>query len=176
MKIKPFYELINRFYGREKLKFYFLIFFSLFAGLFEYMGLILIFQFVLFLSNPNSQYCGKIILFFQNNLNIENLSQISLILGLFIALIYIFKNIYMFIFTKFNHTILENLSINMTIKTIENILLCDYVTTNSIKKDEKLSIIQKITVIVWQYCLKYIHLFTNIAIIAILISYLFIKS
>ena len=86
---------------------------SIVAGLFEYLGLILIFQFILFLSNPNASYCQKIILFFKENLNIYEFSKISLILGLATISIYILKNIYMLIITKINNNILEDLSVKI---------------------------------------------------------------
>ena len=70
MKIGIFYNLIERFYKSERYKFYYLFFMSLIAGLFEYMGLVLIFQFVLFLSNPNSSTNAKIIKFFSNNFGV----------------------------------------------------------------------------------------------------------
>ena len=175
MKIRPFQEILKRFYFNKRYKFYLLFIFSVIAGLFEYMGLILIFQFVLFLSNPNTIYSKKIIQFFENNLNIIEIPKITLFLGISIACIYILKNIYMFIFTKFNHNVLEDLSIDMTTKTVKNLLYQDYVTINSIKSEDKLNTIQKITIIVWQYCLKYIHLTMNCIIVGILVLYLFIK-
>lgn len=175
MNITLFNEIINRFYFASRIKFYSLIIFSLFAGLFEYMGLILIFQFVLFLTNPNAKYCKSLITFFQNNLNIVDLSQISLILGVTIASIYILKNIYMLIFTRFNNEILQDLSVKITTKTIKNLLFQDFLKVNSITNEEKLNIISKISFVVWQYCYKYINLIINCAIALILLSYLFIK-
>ena len=59
---------------------------SVFAGIFEYIGLVFIFQFILFLSNPNSVYCKKVILFFKDYLNITDFNKISLVLEVFIAL------------------------------------------------------------------------------------------
>ena len=175
MGINFFSEIINRFYFKNKIKFYFLIFLSLLAGFFEYMGLILIFQFVLFLTNPTTLHCEKIILFFQNQLNISDFSKISLILGIAIASIYILKNIYMLIFTNFNNAILQDLSVKITTKTIKNLLFQDFVKVNSITNEEKLNLISKISFVVWQYCYKYINLLINCAIALILLAYLFVK-
>ncbi len=170
-----FNKIIKRFYNNKRYKFYILFLLSIISGLFEYMGLILIFQFVLFLSNPETAYSQKIILFFKENFNILNYSKISLILGLSTISIYILKNIFMLIFTKINNNILEDLSIKITSKILKNFLWQDYLTVNSIGKSEKLNIISKITIVVWQYCLKYINLITNIVVAIILIGYLFIK-
>lgn len=139
------------------------------------MGLILIFQFVLFLTNPNAKYCQNLILFFENNFNVDELSKISLILGVTIALIYILKNIYMLIFTRFNNEILQDLSVKITTKTIKNLLFQDYLKVNSIPNEEKINILSKISFVVWQYCYKYINLIINYAIALILLAYLFIK-
>lgn len=170
-----FSEIINRFYLKKKIKFYFLMLLSLFAGLFEYMGLILIFQFVLFLTNPNSLYSEKLISFFKIYLNVYDFSKISLILGVTIASIYILKNIYMLIFTNFSNKILQDLSVEITSKTIKNLLFQDYLKVSNIPNEEKLNVLSKISFVVWQYCYKYINLIINLAIIFILLLYLFIK-
>ena len=138
-----FSEIINRFYKEKKFKFFALFLLSLFAGLFEYMGLILIFQFVLFLSNPTSKYCELIIRFFENNLNITDFSKISLIMGVAIAAIYILKNIYMLVFTRVINGTLEDLSTKITLKTIKNLLFQDYLETSKISSEEKLNVLSK---------------------------------
>lgn len=139
------------------------------------MGLILIFQFVLFLSNPDTKYCAKITQFFNNYLNISDFSQIALILGLVIVCVYVFKNIYMLIFTCFNNNILQDLSVKITSKIMKNLLFGDYLTTCNISKEQKINILSKVNFVVWQYCYKYINLIINLSIALILISYLFIK-
>ena len=148
---------------------------SVFAGIFEYIGLVFIFQFILFLSNPNSIYCKKVILFFKDYLNITDFNKISLILGVFIAGIYIAKNIYMLIFTKYNNKILEDLSLKITIKTFRNLLFAPYIMTKALTESEKLNVLSKITFVVWQYCYKFINFITNIVIILILTFFLFFK-
>ncbi|MBR3604740.1 MAG: ATP-binding cassette domain-containing protein [Candidatus Gastranaerophilales bacterium] len=170
-----FFEIVNRFYKEKKLKFNLLFILSLFAGLFEYMGLILIFQFVLFLSSPTSKYCELITQFFKNNFNITDFSKISLIMGITIAAIYILKNIYMLIFTRIINGALEDLSTKITLKLIKNLLFQDYIKTSKITPEEKLNILSKNEYIIWQYCYKFINLISNCAIAIILIAYLFIK-
>ncbi len=153
----------------------FLFFLSFVAALFEYLGLVLIFQFVLFLSNPDTLYSEKITAFFNNNLNITDYQIISLILGISVAGIYIFKNIYMLVFTKINNHILEDLSVKITLKLIKHLIYGDYILVNSIPAGDKLDIINKVSIVVWQFCLKYITLITNIVIAFILILFLFVK-
>lgn len=170
-----FFDIINRFYFKNKFKFYFLIFTSFFAGVFEYLGLVLIFQFIMFLSNPSSIHCEKILYVFKNYIKISEFNKISLILGVFVAGIYISKNIYMLVFTKFNNKILEDLSVQITLKVFKNLLYSPYILTKKLTEADKLNIISKITLVVWQYCYKYINLIINIAIICILVFYLFIK-
>ncbi len=148
---------------------------SVFAGIFEYIGLVFIFQFILFLSNPNSVYCKKVILFFKDYLNITDFNKISLVLGVFIAGIYIAKNVYMLIFTKYNNKILEDLSLKITIKTFRNLLFAPYIMTKALTESEKLNVLSKITFVVWQYCYKLINFITNIVIILILTFFLFFK-
>ena len=176
MKIQVFREVIDRFYKNKRFNFYILFILSFIAGLFELIGLVLIYQFVLFLTNSNNNlYSKSIIKFFQNNFNIEDFSKIGLILGLTIASIYILKNIYMFFYTIFYSSVLRDLSQTMINKTINNLIYQDYLTLKSIPKDEKLNALSKINVTVWEYCQKYIVLITNLTIIVVLIAALFIK-
>lgn len=170
-----FNEILNEFYKNKKYRFYFLFILSTFAGLFEYMGLILIFQFVLFLSNPNTKYCNEIIEFFKNNFNIADFSKITLILGVSISLIYILKNIYMFIFIRFSNNLLQDLSINITLKTIKNILFQDYLKIKEVPNDDKIAIFLKNELVIWHYCFKFINLISNCSIIVILVLFLFFK-
>ena len=148
---------------------------STIAALFEYLGLILIFQFVLFLSNPDTQYCKGIIEFFEINLNIVDFSKISLCLGLSVALIYISKNVYMFLFTRFSNNILQDLSVNIILKTIKNMLFQDYLKVSEVSNEDKVAIILKNDFVIWHYCYKFINLIANSSIIIILASYLFYK-
>ena len=170
-----FFKILNNFYSKNKIKFCFLGLMSVFAGIFEYIGLVFIFQFILFLSNPESVYCKKVILFFKDYLNLSDFNKISLILGIFIAGIYIAKNVYMLIFTKYNNRILEDLSLKITIKTFRNLLFAPYIMTKALTESEKLNVLSKITFVVWQYCYKFINFITNIVIILILTFFLFFK-
>lgn len=175
MKAELFFEIVNRFYAKDKIKIYLLFPFSLIAGLFEFLGLVLIFQFVLFLSNPNTRYCEKIIYFFKNNLNVDEFSNIALILGIAVASIYVLKNAYMLIFTRYNNEILQDLSIKITVKTLKNILFQDYLISKKTTKEKKINVISKIILVVWQYCYKFINLYINCAIALILLLFLFFK-
>ena len=176
MKIEVFREVINRFYKNKRFNFYILFVLSFTAGLFELVGLVLIYQFVLFLTDPNNNLYSKLITdIFKNNFNIEGFSKIGLILGLTIASVYILKNIYMFLYTIFYSTVLKDLSQSMINKTINNLIYQDYLTLKTIPKDEKLNTLSKINVTVWEYCQRYIILITNLTVVIILISTLFIK-
>ena len=156
------------------MKLFLMLFFSVIAGFMEFLGLVLIFQFILFLTNPTSNFCIKIIDFCKN-FALEDFSKISLIIGILVALIYIFKNIFMMILTKYNNNILSDISKNMTLKTVSNLLFGDYLTINSIENSKKISYLNNIEIIVWQYIRKFFNLTTNLIVAIILISFLFIK-
>ena len=173
MKINTFKKVIENFYPK-KMKLFLMLFFSVIAGFMEFLGLVLIFQFILFLTNPTSNFCIKIIDFCKN-FALEDFSKISLIIGILVALIYIFKNIFMMILTKYNNNILSDISKNMTLKTVSNLLFGDYLTINSIENSKKISYLNNIEIIVWQYIRKFFNLTTNLIVAIILISFLFIK-
>ena len=175
MQIGLVKEIIERFYYKKRFRLYFTALLSLFASLFEYLGLFLIFQFILVLSTPENTYSEAVFSFFNKYFNISDFSQVSLVLGVSIALIYIFKNIYMYIFTKINSTVLQDLSVNIALKIIKNILCADFVKINSIPNPHKQGIITKTGIVVWGYFIQYINLLINLAIITMLLVFLFVK-
>ena len=148
---------------------------SLVASAFEYTGLILIFQFLLILTNPNSIHVTKIISFFKNSFNIDNFACISLTIGVSVALIYILKNIYLYIYTKISCFVLQDLSVAITTQLAKKILFCDFAKVNSLSNDIKQGLFSKTNIVVWEYINQYITLITNASIIAILLLFLFIK-
>ena len=176
MKIRVFREIINRFYKNKRFNFHILLITSFIAGLFELLGLVLIYQFVLFLTSPNTGSYAKIIINFSKNcFNITDFPKLSLMLGLTIASVYILKNIFMFFYTIFYSSVLNDLAQSMIRKTINNLIYQDYLTLKSIPADEKLNILSKIDISVWEYCQRYIILMTNIGVIIILVLALFVK-
>ena len=175
MRIKYLNDVINIFYFKKKRKLYFVMLMSLIASMFEYLGLVLIFQFIMLVSNPESRYTAVVLKFFKDFLNMDNFSNISLFLGISIALIYIFKNVYMYFFTAMNSSVLRDFSVEASVGIIKRILFCEYVKVNSIPNDIKQAVFAKIDMLVWGFLVYYINLITNIAIIALLIAFLLIK-
>ena len=175
MNLSLFNALINRFYENGKAKFYLLFVLSLIAGLFEFMGLILIYQFVLFLIKPDNQFCTKIVQFFSQSFNISDNSYIILILGISIALIYILKNIYILLFFKFSDSVLQDLNQKIIIKILKIFLFQDYLKINKITNSEKMNIVSKVSFVVWQYCYRFVNLVANSCVGLILIACLFAK-
>ena len=175
MQIKLVKNIVERFYANKRYKLYLITLASLFASLFEYCGLALIFQFIIVLTNPNSLQANFIITFFKNYFNISNFSTIGLLLGVCIALIYIFKNIYLFIFTIIQSKVFQDLSVEMTLKITNDILFGNYIKVSSIPGDKKLGMFSKINIVVWGYISQFINLINNFTIIIILLLFLFIK-
>lgn len=161
-----FNEILNKFYPHKKINFYLLIFSSAIAGLCEMLGLVLIFQFILFLSNSNAQLL---------NLPLENNPKTTLFLGLGVISIYVFKNIYMIFYTKLNNNILEDLALKMNLKMLNNLLFQDFLTVKQIENKEKTAIFSKINIVIWDYIKKYIDFFANLIVAIFLISFLFVK-
>ncbi len=175
MQIKLAKDIVKHFYFKKRGKIYLITMLSLIASIFEYLGLIFIFQFLLILTNPNSSQVSIVISFFKKCFNIEDFALISLIVGSAIALIYIFKNIYLYCFMKINSSVLQDLSVEMALKITKKLLFCDFVKINSIPNSQKQGLYSKINIVVWEYLNRYIILTTNIAIIIILLAFLFVK-
>lgn len=175
MQIGLVREVIRRFYLKKRAKLYLIGFFSLIASAFEYLGIFLIFQFIIILINPENGYSIAISEFFKNNFNIDNFSQISLIIGISIAFVFILKNVYMYFFTNLNSKILQDLSVEITLKLIKDILYCNFVNANTLPSAEKQTIISKVNIVIWNFFVQYINLITNFAIIVMLTVFLFIK-
>ena len=81
----------------------------------------------------------------------------------------------MYFFTKINSSILQDLSTEIAIKIIKDILYGDFVKISNLSNDKKQGIISKVDIVVWQYFMQFINLISNIAIILMLIAFLFVK-
>ena len=168
-------EIIKRFYFKDRYKLYLILPLSFIAAIFEYMGLIFIFQFIIILINFESNNTKFVVNFFNKYFHIYNFSKIILIIGILTALIYIFKNIYMFIFNKINGFVFRDLSFKISLKIIKNILYQDFAIVNSIDNSQKSGIITKVPIVVWGYCSQYINIITNVLIIIMAVSFLLVK-
>ena len=129
-------NIIDIYYKKHKFRFYVLFILALFAGFFEYLGLVLIYRFVLFLSNPSGEYLPKSFFYLKDSFSSSDAQKVTLVLGLAIAFIYILKNIYLFIFTKINNSTLEDLSVKIAAKIFKDILFQDYLLVKSIEKEK----------------------------------------
>ena len=175
MQIKLVREIIDAFYYKKRHKLYISAFLSLIASCFEYLGLFLIFQFFMITLDSQNTYTVFLEKIFKNFFYNSDRLNYSLILGILCALIYILKNIYMLIYTKINNFIMQDLFLNIRLKLVKNILYSDFVLVNSIPNDEKLCILSKVDIVVWEYVIQYFNLIVNIAIIIVLIIFLFVK-
>lgn len=175
LKIKLAKDLVDRFYHTKSKRLYFIVFLSLIASLFEYLGLFLVFQFIVIVTNPQNQNSLFITDIFRKFLPDCSARNTVLCLGISIALIYIFKNIYMYFYTKINSFVMQDLSLNINLKIIKQFLYADFVLVNSIPNEDKSAILSKADNTVWRYLCQYFNLIVNFAIIIMLLIFLFIK-
>lgn len=176
MFIENFVKFI-KYYGKgRKIKLIGFFLLSLIAGLFEFVGIALIYPFILLLVSPQSVIHTKIYLNLTSLLHTNDFIVIALVIGFFVVTLFITKNVFM-IWNLY----LQNKFINGW-KLYINKLFMRYYLFSPYKNSLKSSPSNKIynltfltTTTLDGFALRGITLLTNIIVVVIILSLLFIK-
>lgn len=166
MFINTFSNFINTFAKKEKITFAILTLSSTIAGLLEFAGLALIYLFVLYLTDKSALNLNIFI-------NVDE-KNITLLIGILIAVIYVLKDLFMIAHIKIQSRFLFKLA-----GKIFNDFYLKFISQENedeIKNSDKIKILNKSIVdACWGFCAKTIMLFSNIIIAILILAYLFIK-
>lgn len=151
--------------------------FSLIMGLFEFLGLALIFPFVMILSGNNSilNASGLGNLLTYANLPFD-LKSSAFILCIGIVLIYIIKDISMMLCTNYQNTVIAEWQAKIYADTLKKLFMCPYLKINKIPFGDKCMLLGgALTSSVSGFVHKIILLFSNGIIAFCILAFLFYK-
>lgn len=176
MFIENFRKYINYFGEGRKIKLCGFIVLSLIAGCLEFLGIALIYPFVVMIIRPDSILNSQLYSHFVSFTNISDTTLNALIIGLFALLLFIFKNIYMIYFSLMQSKFISNWRKDITIKFMEYFLFSSYKESIKSSPADKMYIISTLcSQTVSIFIFRSLTLLTNTIIVSMVILLILIK-
>ena len=176
MFIEDFKKFINYFGNKRKLKLLGFILLSLIAGALEFIGIALIYPFIIMIVRPdtiiNTTLYYYLTLFTHSNNTMIN----ALFLGLLALGLFVFKNIYMIYFYLLQTKFINNWKQDITNRFMEYYIFSSYKNSIQSSQSDKFYVLstlcpQAVNIFVF----RTITLFTNIIIVTMIILLILIK-
>lgn len=149
---------------------------SLIAGLFEFIGIALIYPFVLLIINPQSIINSGYYLKFSGIFNINDPLAGSFIIGFFVVLLFILKNIFMIYIMYLQNKFANNWKFDISRKFMEYYLFAPYKMVLKTQPAEKLYTLNfLIPQSLEGFMFRAINFVTNFIVVAMILLFLFVK-
>lgn len=176
MFVENFNKFIN-YYGKgRKIKLFGFFILSLIAGYFEFLGIALIYPFILLIIKPNSIVHTKYYADFAAYFHVHDVLINAFILGVIVTLLFVAKNIFMIFSLYLQNKFIGNWKFDISKKFMHYYLFSPYKDLLSTSPSEK---IYNITFLISQsldgFIFRIMNLITNIAVVAMILGLLFTK-
>ena len=176
MKLNNFKQFVKNYGKGRYLKLGIFFIMSLFAGFLEFIGIALIYPFIMMIINPdivtNSTYYQKFI----EIVKIDNTTILAFVTGFSVLLIFILKNVYIIFNTFMQTKFVTNWKKDLTKLFMEYFIYAPYKDTMNISQADKVYIL---TTLIGQsidgFIMRALNLITNTLIIVMIIALLFVK-
>lgn len=174
--LKDLFKFIQYYGKRRKLKIFGFFLVSLISGLFEFIGIGLIYPFLMLIINPQEVIEYKSIVTVINYFHINHILTITAFIGFLIVLMFLFKNLLMILCIYLQNKFVINWKTDLNKMLMKFYLKAPYFNVFSTTNSEK---IYNLTILTAQtletFVIKSFVFFTNSIITAIILSLLFIK-
>ncbi len=174
--LKDLFKFIQYYGKRRKLKIFGFFFVSLISGLFEFIGIGLIYPFLMLIINPQEVIEYKSIVTVINYFHINHILTITALIGFLIVLMFLFKNLLMILCIYLQNKFVINWKTDLNKMLMKFYLKAPYFNVFRTTNSEK---IYNLTILTAQtletFVIKSFVFFTNSIITAIILSLLFIK-
>lgn len=158
----------------SKLSVFFVL--SCIAGLLEFVGIALIYPFILLIIQPQSIINSAPYIKFSNLIHSSNLTLITFSLGLVVFIIFITKNLFIIFTQYFQAKFIANWKKSLTLKFMEYYLYTPYIETMRTSQSNKYYVIGSLcNQVIDGFVMRGLNLLTNVIIIFMVISLLLIK-
>ncbi|MFA7658458.1 MAG: ABC transporter ATP-binding protein [Candidatus Gastranaerophilaceae bacterium] len=176
MFIENFTKFIKYYGSGRKTKLFGFFMLSVIAGSFEFLGIALIYPFILLIIGPQSIIHTKYYLNFANFFHVSNVLVNAFILGLIVTLLFVAKNLFMILSLYLQNKFINNWKLAISKKFMHYYLFSPYKNTMETSASEK---IYNLTFLITQtldgFVFRVINLVTNVVIVAMILSLLVIK-
>lgn len=177
MFLKIFNQFIREYGTGYKIRLFLIAVFSFVMGLFEFLGLALIFPFVMLLAGESGfANFPALKSFFDSMTPGYDVKSLAFILCGAIVLIYIIKNIFMILCTKYQNDVMASWQFDIYAKTLRNLMQCPYQKLNKLTFGDKNTLLNSsLAASIWNFSHKVILLFSNSIIAVCILGFLFYK-
>jgi len=176
MLIENFVNFIKCYGKGRKLKLFSFLILSLMAGFLEFLGIALIYPFILLIIKPQSVMHTKYYSDFSAFLHIHNVLINAFILGFIVTLVFIVKNLFMILTLYLQNKFVNNWKLAIGKKFMHYYLFSPYRNSLDTPPSEK---IYNLTFLIDQslegFIFRIINLIINIAIVIMILALLFMK-
>lgn len=174
--LKDLFKFIQYYGKRRKLKIFGFFLVSLISGLFEFIGIGLIYPFLILIINPQEVIEYKSIVTVINYFHINHILTITALIGFLIVLMFLFKNLLMILCIYLQNKFVINWKTDLNKMLMKFYLKAPYFNVFRTTNSEK---IYNLTILTAQtletFVIKSFVFFTNSIITAIILLLLFIK-
>lgn len=176
MRIQNFSKFV-KYYGKgRKIKLFGFFLLSLIIGFFEFLGIALVYPFILLIIKPENVIHSKYYMDFAAFFHQENFLINAFIIGTLVAFLFIFKNLFMiwgiYLQTKF----INNWKLAINKRFMQYFLFSSYKQSLKTSASEKF---YKLNFLIGQsldgFIFRIINLVTNVVIVGMILSLLFVK-
>lgn len=176
MFVENFSKFIKYYGEGRKLKLFGFLILSVVVGLLELTGIALVYPFILLIINPQGVVHSKYYLEFVKFTHLNNFLVIAFLLGIFAVLIFIIKNIFMVFSLYLQNKFTNNWKLAISEKIMKYYLYSSYKDSIKISPAEKgYNITMPVSQSIDNFILRLINLTTNIIIITMILTLLFLK-
>lgn len=176
MFIENFQSFINNYGEGRRLKIVGFFFLSLIAGLLEFVGIALIYPFVLLIVQPESIIHSKYYLRFSSFVHVENILINAFIFGFLVVILFLFKNLFMVATLYLQNKFSNNWKMDLNKRFMEYYIFSPYKNSLKSPPSEKIYNLTFLTSQVLDgFILRGINLLTNSVIVAMILILLFCK-
>lgn len=176
MLVENFTKFI-KYYGKgRKIKLFAFFLLSLVAGTFEFLGIALIYPFILLIIKPESIIHTEYYLSFANFFNSTNILTNAFILGLIVTFLFIVKNLFMILSLYLQNRFTNNWKFAISKKFMHYYLYSSYQNSLQTPPSEKIyNLTFLITQTIEGFIVRIINLVTNSVIVLMILILLFFK-
>ncbi len=164
-----------KYYGRgKKLKLFLFFILATIAGMLEFVGISLIYPFVMAIINPNE--ISKFIVFLPQYFQTLSPFAIAILIGIGAMMIFVFKNLYMVMFINIQSKFLQNWAKSISEYFMNYFLYAPYKNVQKIPNTEKLYVLSFLSVQTTNgYIMRLMTLITNVIIVFFVVGFILYK-
>lgn len=173
MFFSRFFKFLKYFGQGYEMKLIYILFMAFMSSLLEFLGIVLVFPFILLMVNPGRVINNPVALYFEQHFGIHGVNNLILLVGGLIATVIIIKNMYCIYITYVQNKLISQWGLKIKNKMLDLYLYAPY---EADIKHGKLNMVKNLTknidVVMQFYVFKFISMISNTFVIVLIFAIL----